>query len=96
VRIEGYLPPDDFHAKLHAALARVAFMQKHWADAERIYRQIVERFPNTLTAAEALYWAGVSHYKGTNDHTGLPHLAVELQNRYPNSQWAKSASVWAA
>ena len=34
-RIEGYLPNVEFRAQLELGLARVAFMHKQWADAER-------------------------------------------------------------
>jgi hypothetical protein len=94
-RIEGYLPRDEFFARLLAGEARIAFMQKRWADAERLYKQVVDRFPNSAAAAEAMYWAGVSHYKATNDHTGLAPLANDLKSKYPESIWTKAASVWA-
>jgi hypothetical protein len=67
-RIEGYLPNDEFRAQLELGLARVAFMAKKWSDGERLYEDIVQRYPKTAAAPEAQYWAGVTHYK-TNDHT---------------------------
>jgi TolA-binding protein len=75
-------------------LARIAFMHKQWAEAERRYGEIVERFPDVAAAAEAQYWAGVSRYKGASDHTALGHTAAQFHNRYQNSLWAKKASVW--
>ena len=95
-RIEGYLPRDEFFARLMAGEARLAFMKMRWADAERINKQIVDRFPKTAAAAEALYWSGVSRYKATNDHTGLAPLANNLKSKYPESVWTKAASVWAS
>src|SRR5438105_8910728 len=68
-RIEGYLPKDEFAAQLLLGLARVAFMQKKWADAEKIYEEILQKYPNSEAAPESVYWKAVSHYKGTNDHT---------------------------
>ncbi len=94
-RIEGYLPRDEFRAQLELGLARVAFMYKKWAEAERRYGEIVQRYPGTGAAPEALYWRAVSHYKGTNDHTALEQVAEEFKSRYPDSIWAKKASVWA-
>jgi len=41
-RIEGYLPKNWFRARLEMGLARVAFMQKKWADAEKIYAAVAE------------------------------------------------------
>ena len=93
-RIEGYLPTDEFRAHLELALARVAFMSKNWADAERRYAEVLERHPNSKVAPEALYWKGVSHYKATNDHTVLGELPGQFQERYPDSIWALKTAAW--
>src|SRR5215472_3363248 len=67
-RIEGYLPKDEFAAHLTMGRARLAFMNKKWADAEELYGEVVQKFPNTGIAPAAVYWLGVSRYKKTNDH----------------------------
>ena len=93
-RIEGYLPKDEFRAQLEMGLARIAFMHKQWADAEQRYAGIIERYLDTAAAPEAVYWMGVSQYKRTNDHTVLGRVAEQLNQKYPESAWAKKASVW--
>jgi outer membrane protein assembly factor BamD (BamD/ComL family) len=93
-RIEGYLPRDEFRAHLELALARVAFMSKDWKDAERRYAEVLERYPESKAAPEALYWKGVSHYKGTNDHTVLGELPGQFQEKYPDSEWALKTAAW--
>ncbi len=93
-RLEGYLSKEEFRAHLEAGLARVAFTHKRWADAERGYARVVERYPDTQVAAEAVYWRGVSHYKATNDHTVLGEVASTLNERYKDSVWALKASGW--
>ena len=93
-RNEGYLPRDEFRAWLEMGLARIAFMHKQWAEAEKRYAQVVERFPSSASAPEALYWRGVSHYKATNDHTVLSQVADELKERYGESVWAMKALPW--
>ena len=93
-RIEGFLPVDDFLAQLELGLARLAFSREQFPDAERRYRAIVDRYPQTETAPEALYWAGVSRYKATNDASALADTTKRFRERYQNSSWAKKASVW--
>ena len=93
-RIEGYLPKNEFRAQLEMGLARIPFMDKHWADAEQRYAQVIERYPETAAAPEAVYWRGVSRYKATHDHTVLGGVAEELEEKYPNSVWTLKASVW--
>jgi hypothetical protein len=93
-RIEGFLPADDFLAQLMLGWARMAFDAGQWAEAERRYREIVDRFPNTDAAAEALYWAGVAPYKATGDPASLKATGRAFKERYKDTPWAKKASVW--
>ena len=65
------MPKDEFQAQLEMGLGRVAFKEKRWLDAERIYSEVVEKHPKTSSGPEARYWRAVSHYKGTNDHIVL-------------------------
>lgn len=95
LRVEGYLPREEFRAHLELGLARVAFMRKRWADAERGYARVIERYPDSKVAPEAVYWRGVSHYKATNDHAALGEVAEQFKQKYQDSVWAQKASVWA-
>lgn len=94
VRLEGYLPKEEFRAQLELGLARVAFMNKRWAEAERRYGEVLDHYPDSKAAPEALYWKGVSHYKATNDHTVLGELPAEFQQKYPDSAWALKTAAW--
>ncbi len=93
-RIEGFLPADDFLAQLALGLAHAAFKREAWDDAERRYREVVDRFPESDAAPEALYWTGVARYKHTGDSSALHDTARSFQSRYADSAWAKKASVW--
>ena len=94
LRVEGYLPKDEFRAHLEMGLARIAFMRKQWDEAERRYAQIVERHAQSKVVPEAVYWRGVSRYKQTNDHTVLGEVPAQINKKYPESVWALKASVW--
>lgn len=93
-RIEGFLPVDDFLSQIELGLAKVAFRHHNYAEAERLYREIVEKFPSTDAAPEAQYWAGVSKYKGHGDASALRATAAAFRERYQDTTWAKKASVW--
>jgi TolA-binding protein len=93
-RIDGYLPKDEFRAHLELGLARVAFMSKDWTNAEQRYAAVLERYPQSKAAPEALYWKGVSHYKTTNDHTVLGQLPEMFREQYPESVWAVKTAAW--
>jgi hypothetical protein len=70
--------------------------QGRWrrADAQRLYREIIEGYSATAAAPEAMYWEAVSQYKATNDHTALQRVAGELKAKYAASIWTAKASVW--
>ena len=93
-RLEGYLPREEFRAHLELALARLAFMSKEWAEAERRYAAVLEKYPESKAAPEALYWKGVSNYKATNDHTVLGELPGQFRGKYPDSSWALKTIAW--
>jgi TolA-binding protein len=95
-RFEGFLPAEDYLTQLEFGLAKVDFTAERYGEAERRFRAIVERYPNTSIAAEALYWAGVSKYKGSGSPAALRETYQAFQSRYRESEWAKKASVWAA
>ena len=94
VRLEGYLPRRDFIAALENGLGRIAFVQKKYSDAERWYDDVVRNYGESHSAAGAMYWRSVAHYKATNDHTALGRVAEELRRSYPSSVWASKAIPW--
>ena len=94
-RIEGFLPQDDFLAHLMLGRAQMDFKQARWAEAEKRFREIVEKLPKSDAAPEALYWAGVSKYKASSDPAALKATAEAFTTRYKDSSWAKKASIWA-
>lgn len=95
-RIEGYLPKDDFAAQLLMGLARVAVMKKQWAEAGKLYQEILDKYPSTSIAPAAVYWLGVSKYSGTHDAKELRQVVTNLKQNYPDSPWNKRAIPWAA
>ena len=90
----GYLPPGDFCAEMLFAEGRAAFKNKDWERAEKCYGAVIDRFPDSEEAPEALYYTGVAGYEKTHDATYLMVANKNLQSKYPRSSWAKKASVW--
>ena len=81
---------------MELGFARVALVKKKWADAEKAYNDILQRYPETAAAAEALYWAGVCRYSASHDPSNLGQTAKTFKEKYQQSIWAKKASVWGA
>jgi uncharacterized protein HemY len=95
-RVEGFLEADDFLAQLTLGLGKAAFKNRQWKDAERWFREVVDRYPKSDAAPEALYWAGVSRYRQTGDASALAATSGAFSKQYQDSIWAKKASIWRA
>ena len=93
-RIEGFLPVGDFLSQLELGLGHAAFKRADYSNAERLFRETAGKYPRTDAAPEALYWAGVAKYRASNDPAALKETAVLISSQYPESSWAKKASVW--
>jgi hypothetical protein len=93
-RIEGFLPTEDFLAQLDLGLGRIHFSAGRFQEAEDRFRGVVDRYPVSDAAPEALYWAGVSRYKRTDDIAALEDTARAFAGSYEKTTWAKKASVW--
>ena len=65
--LKGFFPQRTFLAQLTIGLAKSAFGNGRFADAEKQFQAVVEKYPNSEAAPEAMYWAGVSRYKASNN-----------------------------
>lgn len=92
-RLEGYLPPEDFTARLALALGRYELARQQFAQASHHFEEVSQRHRGTEAAAQALYWLGVAHYKQSHDPAQLRSSWERLIREYPNSEWAKRADI---
>lgn len=93
-RMEGFFPVDEFVPQLEFGLGRIDFSQSRFDEAEARFRHIVEKHADAQIAPEALYWAGVSRYKVTDDGAVLAEIAAALARNYPGTEAARKGSVW--
>lgn len=93
-RIEGFLPTEDFLGQVGLGLARMAFENRDFSAAEKQFNAVCLEYARAGVAPEACYWAGVSAYKATNNAERLRDTQRLLAERYPESEWARKASVW--
>ena len=93
-RTVGYKLPQDFLAELRMGLAQEALDNKRYEEAIGRFQSIVDDLPDSLAAPEAMYMAGVSRYRATDDPSHLGDAGEALAESYPNSEWAKAGEVW--
>ncbi len=91
-RYIGYLPPEDFIPTIKVAIGISNFNDNKFEEADKIFTEIIEKYPGTQQEAEALYWLGVTRYKMKQDPSPLKERWNVILTKYPTSIWAKKAS----
>lgn len=90
-RDTGYLPPAELLARLHLALARVAYERFEFEAAAEFLERLAARFPESELVPEALYFLGVARAR-----SGKPEerraIWKRILEKYPASDWAKKVS----
>ena len=90
----GFLTPQEFMAQLALGLARVAFRRKEFTRAIDLFDAVVQGFPGTTAAPEAIWYRGVSNFQATGNRANLKATRIELEENYPDSVWGEKASAW--
>jgi hypothetical protein len=92
-RIEGYLPPEDFLARLSLGIGKYWLNGKRFPRARERFEEVAQRHRGTEAGAEALYWLGVAHYKQTHEPAHLRPSWQKLAQEYPGSEWTKRTRI---
>ena len=90
-RFVGFVPADDFLARLGLGKGKVFFNQDRFAQAIELFRSVAEQHPNTGSAPEAVFLLGVAEYWKTNEVKALRRIYDTLIAKYPQSEWARRA-----
>ena len=64
--------------------------QEEWAEAVRIFEELLETFPEAIGAPEALYHLGDSRLRA-GDRAGGVEAGEEARRRFPEDAWGERA-----
>jgi hypothetical protein len=92
-RVEGFLPPEEFVARLSIGAGKFLLNGKRFDEAAARFEGVVARHPGTATAAEALYWLGIARYKESHDPGELRPSWDRLAREFPDSEWATRTKI---
>ena len=93
-RFVGYLPKQDFIAQLTLGLGKFALRKENYDQADKCFESVAKNYPKTEAAPEGVYYCGVAEYQKTRDPKMLKAAYDTLMKYYPDSDWAKKATVW--
>lgn len=90
---EGWLPPADFAAMLYVAKGHFEMRHKKYEKAITAFEGLVEKYPSSEFAPEAVYYLGTCRYLASHDVEPLKEQWNRLMRAYPASTWALRANI---
>ncbi len=93
-RIVGFLPPDEFIPGLLLGIAKTNFDRDEFDNAVADLDKVINNYPRSAAAPEAVYLYGVTRYKTTHKPEPLRDAFERLRREYPSSEWAKRATPY--
>ena len=87
----GFFPPEDFIPFLELGLAKADFNLDHLEECKQHLDRLLEEYPESTSAPEAVYLQGVADYKISGQGEPLKNAYKILQARYPDNEWAQRA-----
>ncbi len=90
-RTVGFLSPEDLIPSILLGMGNGYFNANEFAQALEVYGRIIDEYPDSDWAPEAIFQKGVSTYKHTENPLPLREAYDVLLEKYPTSQWTKRA-----
>lgn len=88
-RLVGFLRPEHFVPTLMLMKGKTRFAHARFEESLTLFNQILEEYPGSFPAPEALYLGAVSRYRLEKDTNILKEAQQDITARYPDSEWAQ-------
>lgn len=93
-RTVGFLRPNALISSLMLGVGKVHFDLGEYNQAVSGFDRLLEKYPKSEWAAEAVYYRGVSLYKISGDTKRLRETYEKISAEYPGSEWAERAEPY--
>ena len=93
-RTLGFYPPQELIPSLLLGIGKARFNQPDRPAACDCFSSIIDRYPASPQAPEAVYLNGVSRYIETHDVANLVAIYDRLAAGYPDSPWLTRADPY--
>jgi tetratricopeptide (TPR) repeat protein len=90
-RTVGFLGPQELIASLMLGIGKSHFEREEFDKAISNFSLLLEAYPKSDSAPEAIFLRGVSLYKSTEDPKPLRASYDKLSAEYPENEWTKRA-----
>jgi outer membrane protein assembly factor BamD (BamD/ComL family) len=90
-RVMKQHPQGSYADRAQSLLATLAFQREDYADAEKKFTELIEKFPQSTLVADALFFASVAAEKQHKDNSIIRGYRQKVTQQYPQSQYADEA-----
>lgn len=90
-RVIGFLPPVELIPSILLGIGKTRFDRNQFEEAITALNKVIDEYPYTSSAPEAIFFRGVALYKGTHQPQHLKEAYFKLQSQYHHSEWARRA-----
>ncbi len=90
-RTVGFFSPEELIPSLGLGIGHQYSNNGKFNEAINFYESLLDGFPESDAAPEAVFQKGVALYKRDNDPKPLKYAYEYLQNNYPKSEWTRRA-----
>jgi hypothetical protein len=87
----GYIPPEEMVASLLLGIGKAAVSNGQYNEAVLQLNTLMNGYPNSVCAPEAVYLRAVSRYRSSHEAAALKDALQKLSTEYPNSEWTRRA-----
>ena len=92
--IVGFLAPEEFIPFVILGIAKSYFDLDKFDEAFAHFEKVIEDYPQSSSAPEAVYLRGVTHYKIEHTVDGLVGAYETLKAEYPGTVWASRSEPY--
>jgi hypothetical protein len=93
-RTLGYLPPSEMVASLLLGIGKVGIENDQFNEAVVQFNTLLNGYPKSTAAPEAVYLRGVARYKSSHSVGALKDSYHQLLAEYPESAWTRRAEPY--
>lgn len=90
-RVIGFLPPVELIPSLMLGMGKGCFNKDQLNEAIECFESVINEYPYSSSAPEAIFFKGVAGYKSTHETGHLKEAYRKLQTQYHHSEWARRA-----
>jgi tetratricopeptide (TPR) repeat protein len=93
-RSTGFLSPEELLPMILLGIGKAHFEREEFAEAIATFDRVLEDYPGSDSAPEAIYYRAVGRFKATHDAQTLKEGYERLHAEYPSSQWTKRSAPY--